>query len=65
MKESGRKEARVAREKGPEGEEGGGVEAEGGTSQGMRQAGEGAGRGGDEQAAGAEPGRSQQSRMNA
>lgn len=29
----------MGREKGPEGEEGGGVEAGGGTSQGMRQAG--------------------------
>ena len=36
MRESGGKEARVGREKGPEGEEGGGVEAGGGTSQGMR-----------------------------
>ena len=39
MRESGKKGVRVGREKGSEGEEGGGAEAEGGTSQGIESRG--------------------------
>lgn len=66
MKESGRKEARVGREKGPEGEEGGGGGRRSGTSRGDET---GWGRSregvGMSRLQGAEPRRSQQSRKSA